>query len=161
MYPMAKKPKHKKQYWQYCYKFKRDFQHSPHQKSLKKKKKVLLKPFKELEAFQDLSLLVSLCVHLVTQLCPTLCNPMDCSLLCPRLLCPWDSPGKNTGAGCHFLLQESSQTRSWTHISCVSLHDLPVNLSLLQTLRVQLAWPHSAVGTELALTLPASFPRVC
>ena len=21
-----------------------------------------------------------------------------------RLLCPWDSPGKNTGAGCHFLL---------------------------------------------------------
>ena len=22
-----------------------------------------------------------------------------------RLLCPWDSPGKNTGAGCHALLQ--------------------------------------------------------
>ena len=22
-----------------------------------------------------------------------------------RLLCPWDSPGKNTGIGCHFLLQ--------------------------------------------------------
>ena len=22
----------------------------------------------------------------------------------PRLLCPWDSPGKNTGVGCHFLL---------------------------------------------------------
>ena len=22
-----------------------------------------------------------------------------------RLLCPWDSPGKNTGLGCHFLLQ--------------------------------------------------------
>ena len=22
-----------------------------------------------------------------------------------RLLCPWDSPGKNTGVGCHFLLQ--------------------------------------------------------
>ena len=21
------------------------------------------------------------------------------------LLCPWDSPGKNTGVGCHFLLQ--------------------------------------------------------
>ena len=28
-----------------------------------------------------------------------------------RLLCPWDSPGKNTGVGCHFLLQGSSQTR--------------------------------------------------
>ena len=23
-----------------------------------------------------------------------------------RHLCPWDSPGKNTGVGCHFLLQE-------------------------------------------------------
>ena len=22
-----------------------------------------------------------------------------------RLLCPWDSPGKNTGGGCHALLQ--------------------------------------------------------
>ena len=22
-----------------------------------------------------------------------------------RLLCPWDVPGKNTGVGCHFLLQ--------------------------------------------------------
>ena len=22
-----------------------------------------------------------------------------------KLLCPWDSPGKNTGMGCHFLLQ--------------------------------------------------------
>ena len=24
-----------------------------------------------------------------------------------RLLCSWDSPGKNTGVGCHFLLHES------------------------------------------------------
>jgi len=25
-----------------------------------------------------------------------------------RLPCPWDSPGKNTGEGCHFLLQEGT-----------------------------------------------------
>ena len=25
-----------------------------------------------------------------------------------RLLCPWNSPGKNTGVGCHFLLQSST-----------------------------------------------------
>jgi len=31
---------------------------------------------------------------LVTQLCPTLCD-----------LCPWDSPGKNTGMSSNFLLQ--------------------------------------------------------
>ena len=35
--------------------------------------------------------------------CPTLCNPIDGSP--PRLPRPWDSPGKNTGVGCHFLLQ--------------------------------------------------------
>ena len=30
----------------------------------------------------------------------------SCPTLCPtRLPCPWDSPGKNTGVGCHFLLQ--------------------------------------------------------
>ena len=29
---------------------------------------------------------------------------MDCSL--PRLLCPWDIPGKNTEVGCHFLGQK-------------------------------------------------------
>ena len=28
-----------------------------------------------------------------------------------RLLCPWDSPGKGTGVGCHFLLQGIFQTR--------------------------------------------------
>ena len=26
-----------------------------------------------------------------------------------RLLCPWDSPGKNTGVVCHFLLQRGTQ----------------------------------------------------
>ena len=39
----------------------------------------------------------------VIQLCPTLCDLMFCSP--PRLLCPWDSPGKNTRVGCHSLLQ--------------------------------------------------------
>ena len=43
---------------------------------------------------------VCVCV-LVTQLCATLCNPMDCSLL----LCTRDSPGKNAGVGSHSLLQ--------------------------------------------------------
>ena len=37
------------------------------------------------------------------QLCPTLCNPIDGSP--PGSPVPWDSPGQNTGVGCHFLLQ--------------------------------------------------------
>ena len=36
------------------------------------------------------------------QSCPTLCDPIDGSPAGSR---PWDSPGKNTGVGCHFLLQ--------------------------------------------------------
>ena len=37
------------------------------------------------------------------QLCATLCDPMRQQPT--RLPCPSDSPGKNTGVGCHFLLQ--------------------------------------------------------
>ena len=35
---------------------------------------------------------------LIAQSCPTRLWPS-------RLLCPWNSPGKNTGGGCHSLLQ--------------------------------------------------------
>ena len=37
------------------------------------------------------------------QLCPTLCDSMDCSPLGSSV--HGDSPGKNTGVGCHDLLQ--------------------------------------------------------
>ena len=39
------------------------------------------------------------------QSCPTLCNPIDWTMKPTRLRRPWNSPGKNTGVGCHFLLQ--------------------------------------------------------
>ena len=37
------------------------------------------------------------------QSCQTLCNPIEGSS--PGSPRPWDSPGKNTGVGCHFHLQ--------------------------------------------------------
>ena len=40
---------------------------------------------------------------LVVQSCGTLCNPIDCSP--PGSYVHGDSPGKNTGVGCHALLQ--------------------------------------------------------
>ena len=43
------------------------------------------------------------CGCLVAQSCPTLCNPMDCSL--PGFSVHGDFPGKNTEVGCHPLLQ--------------------------------------------------------
>ena len=45
----------------------------------------------------------------VIQSCPTLRDPMDCSL--PGSSVHGDSPGKNTGVGCHFLLQEIFPTQ--------------------------------------------------
>ena len=42
-----------------------------------------------------------LCCAQSLQSCLTL-QPMDCPT---RLLCSWDSPGKNTGVGCYALLQ--------------------------------------------------------
>ena len=40
----------------------------------------------------------------------------------PRLPHPWDSPGKNTGVGCHFLLQ-------WGNYGTIKLRDLVGQIS--------------------------------
>ena len=47
-----------------------------------------------------------------------------------RLPRPWDSPGKNTGVGCHFLLQ-CMKVKSQSEVvqSCPTLHD-PIDCSL-------------------------------
>ena len=65
--------------------------------------------------------LVAAAAAKLLQSCPTLCDPIDSSPL--GFLCPWDSPGKNTGVGCHFLLQcmkvksESEVTQSFLTLS--------------------------------------------
>ena len=43
---------------------------------------------------------------------------------CPTLPLPWDSPGKNTGVGCHFLLQ-CMKVKSESEVTqlCRTLHD--------------------------------------
>ena len=50
----------------------------------------------------------SICVCACTQSCLTLCGPMDFShqaLLPAKFFCLWNFPGKDTGMGCHCLLQ--------------------------------------------------------
>ena len=55
------------------------------------------------------------------QSCPTLCDPRNGSPPVPR---PWDSPGKNTGVGCHFLLQcMKVESESEVAQSCPTLSD--------------------------------------
>ena len=47
-----------------------------------------------------------------------------------RFLCPWDSPGKNTGVGCHFLLQcMKVKSESEVAQSCLTLSG-PMDCSL-------------------------------
>ena len=48
------------------------------------------------------------------QLCPTLCDPMDCSQ--PGSSVHGIFPGKNTGVWCHFLLQEILTHGSSLHL---------------------------------------------
>ena len=65
------------------------------------------------------------------QSCPTLCDPIDGRLQAdPRLPRPWDSPSKNTEAGCHFLLQcMKVKSESEVSQSCPTVHD-PMDCSL-------------------------------
>ena len=62
------------------------------------------------------------------QLCPTLCDPIRQQPT--RLPHPWDSPGKNTGVGCHFLLQcMKVKNEHEVAQSCLTLRD-PTDCSL-------------------------------
>ena len=62
------------------------------------------------------------------QLCLTLSNPHRQQ---PTRLCHlWDSPGQNTGVGCHLLLQFMKvKSESEVSYSCLTLHN-PMNCSL-------------------------------
>ena len=59
-----------------------------------------------------------MCVCLVAQSCWTLCDPVDCSP--PGSSAHGDSPGKNTGVGCHALLQGIFLTQDWTWVSHIA-----------------------------------------
>ena len=49
-----------------------------------------------------------------TRACSVMSNSVQPYRLSPtRLLCPWDSLGKNTGAACHFLLKGIFLTQGW------------------------------------------------
>ena len=79
-----------------------------------------------------------------------------------RLPWPWDSPGKNTGVGCHFLLQHMKmKSESEVAQSCPTLSD-PVDCSLpgasicgIFQARV-LEWGAIAFSEEWMLNYPKS-----
>ena len=87
----------------------------------------------------------------VAQSCPTLCNTMDCSLA--RVLCPWNSPVKNIGMGCHFLLQGRSYIvfvfKEQIHNN--PIYNIQVKMSVLETnLQTRVAIYYSLYKIKLA-----------
>ena len=80
----------------------------------------------------------SISMHICSQSCPILCDPTDCN---PRLLSPLDSPGKNTGEVCCFLLQEIFPT--WGLKLCL-LHPLCLQ---------EESFPLSDLGSPICISL--------
>ena len=76
------------------------------------------------------------CLALLTAAAAVAKSLQSCPTLRPlrrqptRLPCPWDSPGKNTGVDCHFLLQcMKVESESEVAQSCPTLCD-PMDCSL-------------------------------
>ena len=76
-----------------------------------------------------------------------------------RLHCPWNSPGKNTGVGCHFLLQcRKVKSESEVTQSCPTLSDpmdcSPPGSSLLGIFQARvLEWGAIAFSTQCCVIL--------
>ena len=85
----------------------------------------------------DMCVCVCVCVHAHMHTCACTCV-LSCFSrvrLCAtlqmqpaRLLCPWDSPDKNTRVGFHALLQGIFPTQGWNpgllHLTCIGRWDL-------------------------------------
>ena len=76
----------------------------------------LLSLYNHTSHFLIINLLTCVCAQ-SSQSRLTLCDPMDSSPSGEEL---WDSPPKNTGVGCHALLQGIFPTRDQNHISYTS-----------------------------------------
>ena len=75
-----------------------------------------------LSACCDLKLIIRTCMNSkLHQSCPVPYNTMSC-MQPVRLLCPWHSPGKNTGVCFHVLLQEIFPTQELNQHPLYLLH---------------------------------------
>ena len=99
---------------------------------------------------------VCLCVCSVTQLCPTLWNPMDCNpsgssvhgILQARIL-EWVAMPSSRG---------SSWPRVWTHISCIGRGFLYHCAILSCSVMSDSLWPHGLYPARLLCWLPCPPP---
>ena len=75
---------------------------------------------------------------------PIPCNSMDCNSM-DRFLCPWNSPGKNTGLGSHSLLQGNLPDPGMEPWSPV----LQADSLLCEALGTEVKWSGSVVSDSL------------
>ena len=91
----------------------------------------------------------------------------SCLTLCDttRLLCPWDSPGKNTGVGCHSFLQGIFPTQGWNpcllNCRCIlytlsHVEEQPERLRDLASLLLSLTLPFQHKGMHRTPLCPVS-----
>ena len=106
--------------------------------------------FIKLKKYIDTSAVCSvLCLDI--QSCPTFCHPVDCSP--PGFSNHEDSPGKNTGVGCHALLQGTFPTQG-------SNPDLPHCRWILYHLSYQES-PYRYIGDFISIhNVQPPFPKV-
>ena len=91
-------------------------------------------------------------IHLCVCACSVVSNSLwPLGLQPTRLLCPWNSPGKNTGVGCHFLLQGIFPTQALTshllrllHWQADSLHFVPPR----KYLKIHVRWQNPTAAYE-------------
>ena len=91
-----------------------------------------------------------------TKSCPTLLRPHG--LQPTRLLCPWDSPGKNTGVCCHFLFQGIFPTQE---SNPSLLHWQVDSLPLCHLGSPQIYFQTCLIILLISLILPAILRTVC
>ena len=76
-----------------------------------------------------------------------------------QLLLPWDSPGKNTGVGCHFLLQcMKVESESEVAQSCPTPSD-PMDCSLPGSFSRQESWSGLPVPSPGEKLLGSKYPK--
>ena len=95
---------------------------------------------------------VTVCFRLLSFSCSVISDSLETHGLEPtRLLCPRDFPGKNTGVGCHFLLQRIFLTQGlnphllhWQANSLPLSHQESISLRTLQQLNRNITKPLSS-----------------
>ena len=72
-----------------------------------------------------------------------------------RLLCPWDSPGKNAGIDCHFLLQGIFPTQGLSpHLWCLlhyQVDSLPLSHLGILTSCLQNEWMDESINEQMTV----------